>query len=98
MFPIDFFWRASLRWPDRIAIDTPNGSITYNELARKVKALAGGIIDLDPQLQSRVAICAGNSADHIIALLAIIGLYPKGFGPLIRPPVVILSTCITSSI
>ncbi len=46
MFPIDFFWRASLRWPDRIAIDTPNGSITYNELARKVKALAGGLIDL----------------------------------------------------
>jgi len=44
MFPIDFFWRACLRWPDRIAIDTPNGSITYKELARKVKALAGGLV------------------------------------------------------
>ena len=91
MFPIDFFWRASLRWPDRIAIDTPNGSITYNELARKVKALAGGLIDLDPQLQSRVAICAGNSADHIIALLAILAcgkswvpLNPKSTRPEIR--------------
>ena len=91
MFPIDFFWRASLRWPDRIAIDTPNGSITYNDLARKVKALAGGLIDLDPQLQSRVAICAGNSADHIIALLAILAcgkswvpLNPKSTRPEIR--------------
>lgn len=91
MFPIDFFWRASLRWPDRIAIDTPNGSITYNELARKVKALAGGLIALDPQLQSRVAICAGNSADHIIALLAILAcgkswvpLNPKSTRPEIR--------------
>jgi acyl-CoA synthetase (AMP-forming)/AMP-acid ligase II len=91
MFPIDFFWRASLRWPDRIAIDTPNGSITYNELARKVKALAGGLIALDSQLQSRVAICAGNSADHIIALLAILAcgkswvpLNPKSTRPEIR--------------
>ena len=91
MFPIDFFWRASLRWPDRIAIDTPNEPITYNELARKVKALAGGLIALDPQLQSRVAICAGNSADHIIALLAILAcgkswvpLNPKSTRPEIR--------------
>lgn len=91
MFPIDFFWRASLRWPNRIAIDTPNGSITYNELARKVKALADGLIALDPQLQSRVAICAGNSADHIIALLAILAcgkswipLNPKSTRPEIR--------------
>jgi len=91
MFPIDFFWRASLRWPDRIAIDTPSRSITYNELARKVKALAGGLIALDPQLQSRVAICAGNSADHITALLAILAcgkswvpLNPKSTRPEIR--------------
>jgi acyl-CoA synthetase (AMP-forming)/AMP-acid ligase II len=91
MFPIDFFWRASLRWPDRIAIDTPNGSITYNELARKVKALAGGLIALDSKLQSRVAICAGNSAEHIIALLAILAcgkswvpLNPKSTRPEIR--------------
>ena len=91
MFPIDFFWRASLRWPNRIAIDTPRGPITYNELARKVKALSGGLIALDPQLQSRVAICAGNSADHIIALLAILAcgkswvpLNPKSTLPEIR--------------
>ena len=72
MFPIDFFWRAAQRWPDRIAIDTPAGPIHYATLAARVKALAAGLSALDPTIQSRVAICAGNSADHIIALLAIL--------------------------
>ena len=72
MFPIDFFWRAAQRWPDRIAIDTPAGPIHYATLAARVKALATGLSALDPTLQSRVAICAGNSADHITALLAIL--------------------------
>jgi acyl-CoA synthetase (AMP-forming)/AMP-acid ligase II len=72
MFPIDFFWRAAQRWPDRIAIDTPAGPIHYATLAARVKALAAGFSALDPTLQSRVAICAGNSADHITALLAIL--------------------------
>ena len=72
MFPIDFFWRAAQRWPDRIAIDTPAGPIHYATLATRVKALAAGLSALDPALQSRVAICAGNSADHITALLAIL--------------------------
>lgn len=72
MFPIDFFWRAAQRWPDRIAIDTPAGPIHYATLATRVKALAAGLYALDPALQSRVAICAGNSADHITALLAIL--------------------------
>jgi fatty-acyl-CoA synthase len=72
MFPIDFFWRAAQHWPDRIAIDTPAGPIHYATLAARVKALAAGLSALDPTLQSRVAICAGNSADHITALLAIL--------------------------
>ena len=91
MFPIDFLWRASLRWPNRIAIDTPTGQISYHELASKVKALAAGLIALDPSLQSRVAICSGNNADHIVALLAILAsgkvwvpLNPKSTRPEIR--------------
>ena len=91
MFPIDFFWRAAQRWPDRIAIDTPNGPIHYLTLANRVKALAAGLTALDPALQSRVAICAGNSADHITALLAILAcgkvwvpLNPKSTHPEIQ--------------
>ncbi|OJI05754.1 AMP-binding protein [Polynucleobacter sp. MWH-Adler-W8] len=91
MFPIDFFWRAAQRWPDRIAIDTPSGPIHYAALAKRVKALAAGLTALDPTLQSRVAICAGNSDDHITALLAILAcgkvwvpLNPKSTHPEIQ--------------
>lgn len=106
MFPIDFFWRAAQRWPDRTAIDTPNGPIDYTTLARRVKALAAGLNSIDPSLQSRVAICAGNSADHITALLAILAcgkvwvpLNPKSTHPEIariinvtEPSIVILDS------
>lgn len=91
MFPIDFFWRAAQRWPDRIAIDTPQGPIHHATLSTRVKALAAGLTALDPTLQSRVAICAGNSADHITALLAILAcgkvwvpLNPKSTHPEIQ--------------
>ena len=91
MFPIDFFWRAAQRWPDRIAIDTPQGPIYYATLAKRVKSLAAGLEALDPSLQSRVAICAGNSAYHITALLAILAcgkvwvpLNPKSTHPEIQ--------------
>ena len=91
MFPIDFFWRAVQHWPDRIAIDTPQGPIHYVTLANRVKALSAGLTALDPTLQSRVAICAGNSADHITALLAILAcgkvwvpLNPKSTHPEIQ--------------
>lgn len=70
MFPIDFFWRAADRWPDRVAIDAPDGAITYRALASQVAALAQAFGAIDPQPQGRVGICAINSADHIVALLA----------------------------
>lgn len=91
MLPIDFFWRAALRWPDRIAIDAPEGVIRYDALAARVSALAAGFVALDPTPQSRVGICAGNSADHIAALLAVLAsgkvwvpLNPKSTRPEIR--------------
>lgn len=91
MFPIDFFWRAAQRWPDRSAIDAPEGSIRYDALAARVAALAAGFTAIDPTPQSRVGICAGNSADHIAALLAVLAcgkvwvpLNPKSTRPEIR--------------
>src|SRR5690606_21950154 len=35
-------------------------------------ALAAALQALDPAAQSRVAICAGNTAQHVVALLAVI--------------------------
>lgn len=91
MYPIDFFWRAARRWPERIAIDAPDERIAYAELARRVRALAAALQAADPQEQSRVAICAHNSAGHIVALLAVLAsgktwvpLNPKSTAPEIR--------------
>ena len=91
MFPIDFFWRAAARWPDNIAIDAPEGTIRYQALAAQVAALAAALVALDPAPQSRVAICAKNSAEHIAALLAVLAcgkvwvpLNPQSTRPEIR--------------
>jgi fatty-acyl-CoA synthase len=91
MYPIDFFWRAAQRWPERIAIDAPHEAITFETLAQQVAALAAAFSTLDPTPQSRVAICAGNSAEHIAALLAVLAcgkvwvpLNPKSTRPEIR--------------
>lgn len=72
MYPIDFFWRAAQRWPDRIAIETLTECITYRALAQRVSAVAAGLVECDRTPQSRVGICATNSAEHIIALLAVL--------------------------
>lgn len=72
MYPIDFFWRAAQRWPGRDAIDAPEGRLSYLQLAERVRAAAAGLLALDPQPQSRVGICAANSTDHIVALLAVL--------------------------
>ncbi|ARP91762.1 long-chain fatty acid--CoA ligase [Bordetella genomosp. 9] len=72
MFPIDFFFRAARRHPGRIALESPSASVTYAQLDADVRALAAALQGLDPAPQSRVAICAGNSAEHILALLAVL--------------------------
>ncbi|WP_429951590.1 class I adenylate-forming enzyme family protein [Comamonas sediminis] len=106
MYPIDFFWRAAARWPERIAIDAPEGAIRYDTLAARVTALAAALVALDPAAQSRVGICAKNSADHITALLAVLAcgkiwvpLNPKSTHPELRritnatePSILVLDT------
>ncbi|ALM86258.1 class I adenylate-forming enzyme family protein [Bordetella sp. N] len=70
MYPIDFFFRAAQRHPGNTALDGPDGIITYADLAARVRALAAAMQAFDPAPQTRVAICAGNTAEHILALLA----------------------------
>ncbi|MDH6590649.1 fatty-acyl-CoA synthase [Variovorax sp. TBS-050B] len=91
MYPIDFFWRAAARWPERIAIDAPEGTLRYDALAARVAALAAALTAIDPAAQSRVGICANNSTAHIVALLAVLAcgkvwvpLNPKSTRPEIR--------------
>lgn len=71
MYPIDFFYRAVQRHPDRVALLGPgNAQLTFKELDQRVRALAAAMQAQDPTEQSRVAICASNHAQHVTALLA----------------------------
>jgi acyl-CoA synthetase (AMP-forming)/AMP-acid ligase II len=68
--PIDFLYASARRVPDKIAVEAPGAKLTYRQLVERVDALAAGLQGIDPMLQSRVGICANNTLDHLLALLA----------------------------
>lgn len=69
MFPIEFFFRAARRYPDRIALRDSTTALSFSDLAARVSALAEGLVQAAPTPLSRVGICAANSIDHVVALL-----------------------------
>lgn len=72
VYPIDFFLRAAQTWPERPALLGPaNDTVSYTQLAERVRALACHLQTLDPQPSSRVGLCGHNSADYVTAMLAI---------------------------
>lgn len=72
MYPVDFLWRAADRHPNRIAVVSPAGNLTFSELAGQVLARAAALTRLDPLPRSRVCVGAANSVDHLVAILAIL--------------------------
>ena len=91
MLPIDFFWRAAQRWSARTAIQSPLGALSFGDLAGRVAALAAAYHEIDASTDGRVAICAGNGVDHLVALLAVLAagrvwvpLNPKSTAPELR--------------
>lgn len=72
MFPIDFFYRAARIAPARTALVAGSFSLSYAELQARVDAAASALQTLDATSGSRVGICAGNSVDHVVALLAVL--------------------------
>lgn len=72
MYPIDHFERAVRRWPERPAAEFGDEVLSYAELDARVAALAVGLQSLDPETGSRVAICAHNSLENLIVVLAIL--------------------------
>lgn len=71
MLPIDFFYRASQQYSDRVAVESPAGSLSYTELREQVSSMACVLQAMDPEPESRVGLCAGNAPEYIIAMLAI---------------------------
>ena len=72
MYPIDFFLRAAKLYPDNIALQSSALTLTYRQLAAQVNAFAAALQAVDPEPQSRVAICAANSVEHAAAILAVL--------------------------
>lgn len=70
MYPIDFFYRAARLYPQRTALLSGNAAISYEDLSLRVDAAASALQALDPAPGSRVGICAGNTVEHIVGLLA----------------------------
>ena len=70
MLPIDLIRKAAARTPAAIAVEGPGFTLSYAALFADVDALAAGLQAIDPRPQSRVGICAYNTREHLVALLA----------------------------
>ena len=74
MLPIDNFFRAAARWPNRLAVEISTEKeqrkISYQDLANQVNALAVALQAIDPAPQTCVGICAYNSFEHLLGWLA----------------------------
>jgi len=71
MQPVDLIYRAAARHADAEAVRAPGLSLSYRELMVRVDALAAALQSIDPEAQTRVGICAFNTVEHLIALLAV---------------------------
>jgi fatty-acyl-CoA synthase len=68
--PIDHLYRGLERNPLAVAVAGPGEPLTYAELVARVEALASGLQMLDADPGSRVGICARNTVEHLLAMLA----------------------------
>ena len=71
MQPVDLIYRAAARHPDAEAVRAPGLSLSYRELMARADALAVALQSIDPEPQTRIGICAYNTVEHLIALLAV---------------------------
>lgn len=67
--PIDRLYESRDRNPDPLAIGG-GAPMTYSQLGRAVDACAAALQASDPTAGSRVGICARNTVEHLIAMLA----------------------------
>ena len=70
MRPIEHLYRGARLDPEAVALIFGAETIRHGALVRRVDALAAAFQNLDPSPGSRVAICAHNTPEHVIALLA----------------------------
>lgn len=72
MLPVDLLYSGARRWPDAIAAEDGKTALTYRELVENVEALAGALQQLAPRTEGRIAVCAPNTLEHLVSILAIL--------------------------
>ena len=72
MYPIEYLWRAVERHPDRVAVISPEITLSFRQLRSAVLARAADLTRLDSQPGSRVCVGAANSVDHLLTILAVL--------------------------
>jgi acyl-CoA synthetase (AMP-forming)/AMP-acid ligase II len=58
--------------PTATAVETFDGNITFKELIGRVAAMGGALRKRASVPRGRIALCAGNSVDHLVTYLAIL--------------------------
>ena len=75
MLPIQMLYRGLRSNPLGLALVDGHLRMTYQELARRVEAVAACLQERLPTPQARIGVCAHNNWQH---LLAILGIYASG--------------------
>lgn len=71
MFTLDFLQNMLEHHADDIALEDDEVAVSYTELVTAVNALAVALQNKDPMAGSRVVLCARNSLEYLIAVLAV---------------------------
>jgi fatty-acyl-CoA synthase len=71
MFPIDLLVKATRSWPDSIAIQDGQRTLTFTQLLAQANALAAAIQQITGLQRPRVAVLSPNSLEMAIGIVAI---------------------------
>ena len=66
----DLFDRAAARWPDAVAVEDPERSLTYRGLAERADALAAELVRRGVVPGDRVGLLLGRSVHVVVSILA----------------------------
>ncbi len=72
LLSLDLLKNLAQHHGDEVAIEDANSQVSYTELVTAVSALAVALQVKDPAPGSRVGLCAANSMEYLVSMLAIL--------------------------
>lgn len=71
MYPVDYLYRGRRIDPAAIAVEDGSRGLTYDALVTRVDAIACGLQEMLPVPGARIGVCAYNTIEHMVAILAV---------------------------